>query len=83
MLGFEDEDDDFLMDMADDESDSDTYIMEFVQHKKDYYMNKLEYENVDALVSTYGIIMKEKFVRLILPFSRIYIYLQGGFTFTS
>lgn len=52
MSNFEDYDDDFLMDMADDESDSDTYNMEFVQHKKDYYMNKLEYENVDASVFT-------------------------------
>lgn len=34
--------------MADDESDSDIYNTEFEQHKKDYYMNKLEYENVDA-----------------------------------
>ncbi|XP_020295073.1 5'-3' exoribonuclease 1 isoform X2 [Pseudomyrmex gracilis] len=44
--------DDFLMDMdmIDDESDSEVYTMEFVQHKKDYYMNKLEYDNVDAEV---------------------------------
>ncbi|XP_012251889.2 5'-3' exoribonuclease 1 isoform X2 [Athalia rosae] len=32
----------------DDDSDSDVYNMEFVQHKRDYYMNKLEYEDVDA-----------------------------------
>ncbi|KAL6430823.1 hypothetical protein ACFW04_006974 [Cataglyphis niger] len=38
------------MDMIDDESDSDIYNMEFVQHKRDYYMNKLEYKNVDAEV---------------------------------
>ncbi|KAG7212279.1 hypothetical protein KM043_012607 [Ampulex compressa] len=42
-LGTSDEDD-----VADDESDSDIYNMEFVQHKRDYYMNKLQYENVDA-----------------------------------
>ncbi|XP_014469638.1 PREDICTED: 5'-3' exoribonuclease 1 isoform X2 [Dinoponera quadriceps] len=42
-LGHSDEDDDL-----DDESDSDIYQMEFVQHKRDYYMNKLEYKNVDA-----------------------------------
>ncbi|XP_011151267.1 5'-3' exoribonuclease 1 isoform X2 [Harpegnathos saltator] len=45
-LGHSDEDDD--LDMMDDESDSDIYHMEFVQHKRDYYMNKLEYKNVDA-----------------------------------
>lgn len=45
-LGQSDEDDD--LDMMDDESDSDIYHMEFVQHKRDYYMNKLEYKNVDA-----------------------------------
>lgn len=49
---FDDDDDIFIecrdMDLIiDDESDSDIYNMEFVQHKKDYYMNKLEYENVD------------------------------------
>ncbi|EZA57402.1 hypothetical protein DMN91_008681 [Ooceraea biroi] len=52
-LGLSDEDDDDIIDtidMMDDESDSDIYNMEFVQHKKDYYMNKLEYENVDAEV---------------------------------
>ncbi|XP_050453967.1 5'-3' exoribonuclease 1 isoform X2 [Cataglyphis hispanica] len=38
------------IDMIDDESDSDIYNMEFVQHKRDYYMNKLEYKNVDAEV---------------------------------
>ncbi|XP_046595171.1 5'-3' exoribonuclease 1 isoform X1 [Neodiprion lecontei] len=32
----------------DDDSDNDVYNMEFIQHKRDYYMNKLEYENVDA-----------------------------------
>ncbi|XP_039303025.1 5'-3' exoribonuclease 1 isoform X3 [Solenopsis invicta] len=52
---FDDDDDVFIeyrdMDlMIDDESDSDIYNMEFVQHKKDYYMNKLEYENVDEEV---------------------------------
>jgi len=36
--------------IIDDESDSDIYNMEFVQHKKYYYMNKLEYENVDEWV---------------------------------
>ncbi|XP_016845549.1 5'-3' exoribonuclease 1 isoform X1 [Nasonia vitripennis] len=31
------------------ESDSDTEMqLEFVQHKRDYYMNKMEYANVDA-----------------------------------
>ncbi|XP_072761689.1 5'-3' exoribonuclease 1 isoform X2 [Anoplolepis gracilipes] len=46
----DDEDDsDYIIDM-DDESDSDIYNMEFVQHKRDYYMNKLEYKNVDAEV---------------------------------
>ncbi|KAF7400707.1 hypothetical protein HZH66_005891 [Vespula vulgaris] len=29
------------------ESDSDTYNMEFILHKRDYYMNKLEYEDVN------------------------------------
>ncbi|XP_036149459.1 5'-3' exoribonuclease 1 isoform X2 [Monomorium pharaonis] len=53
---FDDDDDVFIeyrdnMDVIiDDESDSDIYNMEFVQHKKDYYMNKLEYENVDEVV---------------------------------
>lgn len=53
-LGHSDDDDeddsDYIvdMDMIDDESDSDIYNMEFVQHKRDYYMNKLEYKNVDA-----------------------------------
>ncbi|XP_071639281.1 5'-3' exoribonuclease 1 [Temnothorax longispinosus] len=53
---FDDDDDVFIeyrdnMDLIiDDESDSDIYNMEFVQHKKDYYMNKLEYENVDEEV---------------------------------
>ncbi|XP_032684890.1 5'-3' exoribonuclease 1 isoform X3 [Odontomachus brunneus] len=45
-LGHSDEDDE--LDIIDDESDSDIYHMEFVQHKRDYYMNKLEYKNVDA-----------------------------------
>lgn len=52
---FDDDDDIFIeyrdMDLIiDDESDSDIYNMEFVQHKKYYYMNKLEYENVDEEV---------------------------------
>lgn len=52
---FDDDDDIFIeyrdMDLIiDDESDSDIYNMEFIQHKKDYYMNKLEYENVDEEV---------------------------------
>ncbi|XP_012226430.1 5'-3' exoribonuclease 1 [Linepithema humile] len=55
LSNFDEDYDDFLMDMdlmdmADDESDSDIYNMEFVQHKKYYYMNKLEYDNVDAEV---------------------------------
>ncbi|KOC61668.1 5'-3' exoribonuclease 1 [Habropoda laboriosa] len=29
------------------ETDSETYTMEFIQRKKDYYQNKLKYENVD------------------------------------
>ncbi|XP_029664328.1 5'-3' exoribonuclease 1 isoform X1 [Formica exsecta] len=55
-LGHSDDDDeddsDYIvdMDMINDESDSDIYNMEFVQHKRDYYMNKLEYKNVDAEV---------------------------------
>ncbi|KYM94136.1 PREDICTED: 5'-3' exoribonuclease 1 [Cyphomyrmex costatus] len=52
---FDDDNDIFLeyrnMDLiVDDESDSEIYNMEFVQHKKDYYMNKLEYENVNEEV---------------------------------
>ncbi|XP_066597922.1 5'-3' exoribonuclease 1 isoform X2 [Prorops nasuta] len=39
----EDETDDSL----DEESDDEIYTIEFVQHKRDYYMNKLEYEVVD------------------------------------
>ncbi|KAF7403530.1 hypothetical protein HZH68_006324 [Vespula germanica] len=31
------------------ESDSDTYNMEFILHKRDYYMNKLEYEDVNEI----------------------------------
>nr|XP_033337296.1 5'-3' exoribonuclease 1 [Megalopta genalis] len=34
-------------DEEDDESDSEIYNLEFIQHKRDYYMNKLEYENID------------------------------------
>ncbi|XP_076757497.1 5'-3' exoribonuclease pacman isoform X2 [Xylocopa sonorina] len=34
-------------DGGDDESDSEIYSMEFVQRKRDYYMNKLKYENID------------------------------------
>ncbi|XP_047351100.1 5'-3' exoribonuclease 1 isoform X1 [Vespa velutina] len=34
-------------DGLDYESDSDTYNMEFILHKRDYYMNKLEYEDVN------------------------------------
>lgn len=55
-LGNFDDDDDIFIEyrdmnlIIDDESDSDIYNMEFVQHKKDYYMNKLEYENVDEYV---------------------------------
>ncbi|XP_011256685.1 5'-3' exoribonuclease 1 isoform X2 [Camponotus floridanus] len=55
-LGHFDDDEDYNdmdtidMDIIDDESDSDIYNMEFVQHKRDYYMNKLEYKNVDAEV---------------------------------
>ncbi|OAD52342.1 5'-3' exoribonuclease 1 [Eufriesea mexicana] len=32
---------------GDDKSDSEMYTMEFVQHKKDYYINKIKYENID------------------------------------
>ncbi|KAK0166620.1 hypothetical protein PV327_004112 [Microctonus hyperodae] len=32
----------------DTDSDNDMYNLEFLQHKRDYYMNKFEYENVDA-----------------------------------
>ncbi|XP_003702478.2 5'-3' exoribonuclease pacman [Megachile rotundata] len=39
-IGTEDE-------LRDDESDSETYTMEFVQHKRDYYINKLKYEEID------------------------------------
>ncbi|KAK2584112.1 hypothetical protein KPH14_006553 [Odynerus spinipes] len=38
---------DICDDELDDESDSDTYNMEFILHKRDYYMNKLEYEDVN------------------------------------
>ncbi|XP_012270708.1 5'-3' exoribonuclease 1 [Orussus abietinus] len=41
LLGHSDEDDE------DEDSDRDIHKLEFVQHKRDYYMNKLEYENVD------------------------------------
>ncbi|PBC30137.1 5'-3' exoribonuclease [Apis cerana cerana] len=34
-------------DGGDDKSDSEMYTMEFVQCKKDYYINKLKYENID------------------------------------
>ncbi|XP_076236219.1 5'-3' exoribonuclease pacman [Calliopsis andreniformis] len=34
-------------DEDDNESDSEIYNLEFVQHKRDYYMNKLNYENID------------------------------------
>ncbi|XP_029050758.1 5'-3' exoribonuclease 1 [Osmia bicornis bicornis] len=39
-LGNEDE-------LGDDESDSETYTMEFIQHKRDYYINKLKYEDIN------------------------------------
>lgn len=47
LLGHSDEEETLELD---EDSDSDVYNMEFVQHKRDYYMNKLEYENVDAYV---------------------------------
>ena len=31
-----------------DDSDEEICKIEFVQHKRDYYMNKMEYQNVDA-----------------------------------
>ncbi|XP_015189014.1 PREDICTED: 5'-3' exoribonuclease 1 isoform X2 [Polistes dominula] len=37
----------YSQDELDDESDSDTYNTEFILHKRDYYMNKLEYEDVN------------------------------------
>ncbi|XP_033221729.1 5'-3' exoribonuclease 1 isoform X2 [Belonocnema kinseyi] len=43
LLGNSDEDEDPL----DVDSDEEIYNLEFVQHKRDYYMNKMEYENVD------------------------------------
>ncbi|XP_043280589.1 5'-3' exoribonuclease 1 [Venturia canescens] len=45
LIGHSDEEDSSALD-----SDSETYNEEFSQHKRDYYMNKLEYENVDAEV---------------------------------
>ncbi|KZC09221.1 5'-3' exoribonuclease 1 [Dufourea novaeangliae] len=30
-----------------DDSDSEMHNLEFIQHKRDYYMNKLDYENID------------------------------------
>ncbi|XP_054016668.1 5'-3' exoribonuclease 1 [Hylaeus anthracinus] len=33
--------------LGDEDSDSETYNLEFVQHKRDYYTNKLEYHNID------------------------------------
>ncbi|XP_015607830.1 5'-3' exoribonuclease 1 isoform X2 [Cephus cinctus] len=47
LLGYSDEDE--SLEVGED-SDSDTCNIEFVQHKRDYYMNKLEYENVDEAV---------------------------------
>ena len=36
-------------DEEDEDSDDDAEMqLEFVQHKRDYYMNKMEYANVDA-----------------------------------
>lgn len=32
---------------GEDKSDCEMYTMEFVQCKKDYYINKLKYENID------------------------------------
>ncbi|XP_078043775.1 5'-3' exoribonuclease pacman isoform X2 [Augochlora pura] len=37
----------FCEDEEDDESDNEIYNLEFIQHKRDYYMNKLDYENID------------------------------------
>lgn len=45
LLGHSDEEE-----LLDTDSDNDMYNLEFVQHKRDYYMNKFEYENVDAAV---------------------------------
>ncbi|KAK0177026.1 hypothetical protein PV328_001116 [Microctonus aethiopoides] len=42
LLGHSDEE------KLDADSDNDMYNLEFLQHKRDYYMNKFEYENVDA-----------------------------------
>lgn len=45
LIGHSDEEDPLDVD-----SDTEMYQIEFLQHKRDYYMNKLEYENVDAYV---------------------------------
>lgn len=33
--------------ILDDDSDSEIYKLEFAQHKRDYYMKKMDYDNVD------------------------------------
>ncbi|XP_043500398.1 5'-3' exoribonuclease 1 [Polistes fuscatus] len=47
MQDLEEEKTNYSQDELDDESDSDTYSTEFILHKRDYYMNKLEYEDVN------------------------------------
>ncbi|CAK9827029.1 5'-3' exoribonuclease 1 [Anthophora retusa] len=42
-----DDDDDDDDDDEEDLTDSETYAMEFIQRKKDYYQSKLKYENID------------------------------------
>lgn len=36
--------------ILDDDSDSEIYKLEFAQHKRDYYMKKMDYDNVDEQV---------------------------------
>lgn len=35
-------------DIMDEDSDSEICKLEFAQHKRDYYMKKMDYHNVDA-----------------------------------
>ncbi|XP_057341540.1 5'-3' exoribonuclease 1 isoform X1 [Microplitis mediator] len=43
LLGHSDEEE-----LIDTDSDNEMYNLEFLQHKRDYYMNKFDYESVDA-----------------------------------
>ncbi|KAH0550752.1 5'-3' exoribonuclease 1 isoform X1 [Cotesia glomerata] len=45
LLGHSDEEE-----LIDTDSDNEMYNLEFLQHKRDYYINKFEYESVDASV---------------------------------